>query len=679
MLYDDRRAKVEPRREVQGRRADRRPDDRRRRQGPGRRHRRGQGPRQREPRAGRHRPRGRPRRASACAPDRVARSAVRGWPVGSRRPRRRRSTSTTATRWGSAASPARATPRPCRRPWPAGSRRPTPAARSSGSGSGPGPRPRPRSTGCSPRPTASTSGCPTTPTRPCARQINAGEVDYVDTHLSHSAQHMWFGFYGPLDVAVVEVAAILPERAARAGQLGRQQQDLAGPRRPGDPRGQPLAAPRPRGLPRHLLRHPAAAAAGADPAHPLDAAHRRPLPAGGPGEGRRRGGDRQPRPQHRRSSAPDEASTAMADLLVDFLRHEVSIGRMPPDLLPLQSGVGNVANAVMAGLLDSEFENMTAFTEVIQDGLLDLLDSGKLASVSATSFGLSPVGVRRFLDNVGSYKGRILLRSEEISNHPELVRRLGVIAINGMIEADIYGNVNSTHVMGSQHHERHRRQRGLRPQRLPQLLRVAVHRQGREDLRRSCRWSATSTTPSTTSTSSSPSRGWPTCAALADRPRRTWSSPTARTRASATSSPTTSSAPRRPAARPAHAAPARRGPELAHAATSRRGRCDAVPSAGRPAGVDAVIFDWGGTLTRWHDIDFHAESLALAQAVVDADHDRPRSVHAPGCTRPASTIWGRSPRPPAERDGRRPVRRGRARARPGPARRRTTSSGSRTP
>jgi succinyl-CoA:acetate CoA-transferase len=103
----------------------------------------------------------------------------------------------------------------------------------------------------------------------------------------------------------------------------------------------------------------------------------------------------------------------------------------------------------MAGLVDSEFEHLTAFTEVIQDGMLDLLDSGKLTSVSATSFGLSPDGVQRFLADVGSYKGRILLRSEEISNHPELVRRLGVIAINGMLEADLYGNVNSTHVMGS--------------------------------------------------------------------------------------------------------------------------------------------------------------------------------------------------------------------------------------
>jgi len=57
-------------------------------------------------------------------------------------------------------------------------------------------------------------------------------------------------------------------------------------------------------------------------------------------------------------------------------------------------------------------------------------------------------------------------------------------------------------------------------------------------------------------------------------------------------------------------------------------------------GVDAVIFDWGGTLTRWHDIDFHAESLALAQAVVNADHDVEVSrqrLHEAG-----AVIWGRS-------------------------------------
>ena len=37
--------------------------------------------------------------------------------------------------------------------------------------------------------------------------------------------------------------------------------------------------------------------------------------------------------------------------------------------------------------------------------------------------------------------------------------------------------------------------------------------------------------------------------------------------------------------------------------------------------IESVIFDWGGTLTQWHEIDFHAESLALAHAVVASRED----------------------------------------------------------
>jgi succinyl-CoA:acetate CoA-transferase len=86
---------------------------------------------------------------------------------------------------------------------------------------------------------------------------------------------------------------------------------------------------------------------------------------------------------------------------------------------------------------------------VIQDGLINLLKSGKMVSASATAFSLSPEGVATIMPNIGEYRDRIVLRSQEISNHPGIIRRLGVIAMNGMIEADIYGNVNSTHIMGS--------------------------------------------------------------------------------------------------------------------------------------------------------------------------------------------------------------------------------------
>ncbi len=122
---------------------------------------------------------------------------------------------------------------------------------------------------------------------------------------------------------------------------------------------------------------------------------------------------------------------------------------MPANLLPLQSGVGNIPNAVLAGLASSGFRDLEAFTEVIQDGMLDLLKSGVLRYASCTGFALSPAANEEFMRNLDFYRQRIIMRSQEVSNHPELVRRLGCIGMNGMIEADIYGNVNSTHVMGS--------------------------------------------------------------------------------------------------------------------------------------------------------------------------------------------------------------------------------------
>lgn len=145
----------------------------------------------------------------------------------------------------------------------------------------------------------------------------------------------------------------------------------------------------------------------------------------------------------------DDDSRAIAGYFLDFLGAEVKAGRLPKDLLPLQSGVGNIANAVLAGLLEGPFENLTSYTEVIQDGMVDLLDSGKLTVASATAFSLSPEAAEKMNDNAAEYAKKIVLRPQDVSNHPEAIRRMGVIACNGMIEADIYGNVNSTHVMGS--------------------------------------------------------------------------------------------------------------------------------------------------------------------------------------------------------------------------------------
>jgi succinyl-CoA:acetate CoA-transferase len=135
---------------------------------------------------------------------------------------------------------------------------------------------------------------------------------------------------------------------------------------------------------------------------------------------------------------------------LDFLANEVKRGRLPATLLPLQSGVGNIANAVLSGLNHGPFDGLTAYTEVIQDGLMELLRSGKLVTASATAFSLSPEGIADMNAHMHEYGSRIVLRPQEISNHPEVIRRLGCLTMNGMIEADIYGNVNSTHIMGTQ-------------------------------------------------------------------------------------------------------------------------------------------------------------------------------------------------------------------------------------
>ena len=103
----------------------------------------------------------------------------------------------------------------------------------------------------------------------------------------------------------------------------------------------------------------------------------------------------------------------------------------------------------LTGLVDGPFENMTAYTEVIQDGMLDLIKAGKLRMASATAFSLSPEAAATLNADMEQFRDKMILRPQEISNHPELIRRLGCLAMNGLIEADIYGNVNSTHVMGS--------------------------------------------------------------------------------------------------------------------------------------------------------------------------------------------------------------------------------------
>ena len=148
-------------------------------------------------------------------------------------------------------------------------------------------------------------------------------------------------------------------------------------------------------------------------------------------------------------SDPDEVSVRIAEHILDFVQHEIKKNRLPSSL-PWQSGVGDVANAVLSGFLDDDFfNNLEIYSEVLQDTVLDLIDMGKVRAASGSAFTLSHKARTRFFNELYRYKEKLVLRPVEISNSPEVIRRLGVIAINTAIEVDIYGQVNSTHVMGS--------------------------------------------------------------------------------------------------------------------------------------------------------------------------------------------------------------------------------------
>ena len=280
------------------------------------------------------------------------------------------------------------------------------------------------------------------------KRINAGETEYLDIHLSHVAQLVQYGFLGKLDIAVVEVTAILEDgRLVPSTSVGNNQTWLdqadrvilevnswqslhlegmhdiyGGLKTPPNREPIPLEQPGQRIGSPYLCVDPKKVAAVVITDAPD------------------------------RNSAfkdPDEASRRIAGNILEFLGWEVKKGRLPANLLPLQSGVGNIATAVLFGLEEGKLEGLTSYTEVIQDGMIRLLKSGKLTVASATAFSLSPDMMDEINAHMADYRKSIVLRAQEISNHPGIIRRLGVIAMNGMIEADIYGNVNSTHIMGS--------------------------------------------------------------------------------------------------------------------------------------------------------------------------------------------------------------------------------------
>ncbi|MDD6210238.1 MAG: acetyl-CoA hydrolase/transferase family protein [Bacteroidales bacterium] len=278
--------------------------------------------------------------------------------------------------------------------------------------------------------------------------LNAHEAEYFDLHLSHLAQELRYGFYGKIDVAIIEAAEV-----TESGEII-------------PTCGVGIAPTICRMADKIIVeinsRHPKEIRGMHDIYEPADPPYRKEIPIYTPSDrigkpyikvdpSKIVGIVETELPNEGGKFAPlDDVTMAIGHNVSNFLAAEIKAGRIPASFLPMQSGVGNVANAVLAAIGDNkEIPNFNVYTEVIQDAVIDLMKQGRVHFASGCSLTVSNPVIREIYGNLDFFKEKILLRPEEISNNPEIVRRLGLITINTALEADIFGNINSTHVVGT--------------------------------------------------------------------------------------------------------------------------------------------------------------------------------------------------------------------------------------
>lgn len=279
-------------------------------------------------------------------------------------------------------------------------------------------------------------------------RINSGEIEFVDMHLSHVANYIVRGVLDPIDVAIVEACDVTPDgriylttsSGLSATFIEHAEEVLVelNEDQPLELKGYHdiyLPDPPPRGRPIHITwvdDRIGVPYVQCDPAKIKGIVRT---------EIREVAGDFRP---------PDEVSRRIAEQVLEFVLWEMSKGRIPREMLPFQSGIGNVANAVLALMARSErIGPVRMYTEVLQDSIFDLIDAGKLDCASTSALTLSSAGTDRFRASIDELRRKIVIRPQEISNNPEVIRRMGIISMNTALEVDIFGHVNSTHVMGS--------------------------------------------------------------------------------------------------------------------------------------------------------------------------------------------------------------------------------------
>lgn len=278
--------------------------------------------------------------------------------------------------------------------------------------------------------------------------LNNHEIHYFDMHLSHMSQQLRYGFLGKIDLLIVEAADITDDGEILLGVgIGNV----------------PVFAHLAEKVVVELNEHIPTKIKGLHDIYmPADPPYRREIPIYRPNDrigttllkvdpNKIVGIVKTSSSDHVHGFAPaDDVTTRIGENVCKFLTGELRAGRIPRTFLPLQSGVGNIANAVLHGLGESdEVPQFEMYTEVIQDAVLKLMEQGKCRFSSTCALTFSDEAMDRFFSNIDYFRDKVLIRPGEISNNPEIIRRLGLITMNTALEADIFGNVNSTHVVGT--------------------------------------------------------------------------------------------------------------------------------------------------------------------------------------------------------------------------------------
>ncbi len=278
--------------------------------------------------------------------------------------------------------------------------------------------------------------------------IHQGAMDFADVHLSVFARNLMYGIYGDIDLAVVEVSRIRPDGSViLSSSVGISAEALV--------KAKQVILEVNTAIPDYTGFHDIS----------LPQVHPKvgwPLPV-------LNVRDRIGTPYVEfdiskvvavvESKIPDygvdfkeveEIDRKIAGNVVEFLvscQKWLGWGKRLP---PIQSGVGNVANAIVGELYRSPFTKIRFWTEVFQDGMMRYVeDDVKFDSASATAISFSPPARKKFEEQFERCRDKLVLRPMWISNSPELITRLFVVAMNTPIEFDIYGHANSTHIDGS--------------------------------------------------------------------------------------------------------------------------------------------------------------------------------------------------------------------------------------